>query len=96
MNGREVETLIAPPFSLSVGQYLRSGKNTLEIDVTNLAANRIADLDRRKVDWKYFYDTNVVNRRYRPLDASGWPLLDSGLLGPVRLQPLRKLVLSRP
>jgi len=29
-----------------------------------------------------------VNRDYRPFDASGWPLRDSGLLGPVVLTPM--------
>ena len=61
-----------------------------EVDVTNLAANRIADMDRRKVKWKYFYDANVVGRNYRPFDASKWPLFESGLLGPVTLTPLKQ------
>ena len=29
-----------------------------------------------------FHDANVVNIDYKPLDASAWPLRDSGLLGP--------------
>ena len=60
-------------------------KNVLEIEVTNLAANRIADLDRRKVPWKQFHEINFVNIDYKLFDASAWPALDSGLLGPVRL-----------
>lgn len=90
LNGRSVGVLWCRPFQILVGQFLRPGKNTLEVEVTNLAANRIRDLDRRKVNWKYFYDINVVNLRYRPLDASNWPLRDSGLLGPVQLQPVKK------
>ena len=57
--------------------------------MTNLAANRVRDLDRRGVPWKTFHDANVVNIDYKPLDASAWPLRDSGLLGPVTLQRLR-------
>jgi hypothetical protein len=34
---------------------------------------------------------NIASRRYKTLDASDWPLLDSGLLGPVRLVPMNKL-----
>ena len=65
----------------------------LEVDVTNLAANRIADMDRRKVKWKYFYDANVAPLGGRGvLDASHWPLRDSGLLGPVTLQPMQKQI----
>jgi hypothetical protein len=91
LNGQDLAALWCEPFALPVGKWLRPGKNTLDLEVTNLAANRIADLDRRKVNWKYFYDANVVNRRYRALDASGWPLRDSGLLGPVVLNPVKEL-----
>jgi hypothetical protein len=94
VNGHNLGALWSGPFRLAVGQWLRPGKNTLEIEISNLATNRIADLDRRKVQWKTFYDANVVTRRYRPLDASTWPLRDSGLLGPVQLIALKKLVLK--
>jgi hypothetical protein len=91
LNGKPVATLFANPFRVPVTDYLRDGKNTLEIEVTNLAANRIADMDRRKVNWKYFNDANVAShpdsRRRGVLDASNWPLFDSGLLGPVTLIP---------
>lgn len=52
----------------------------------NLSANRIRDLDRRQVPWRVFHDINLVNIKYRPFDASDWPVLDSGLLGPVVLR----------
>ena len=54
--------------------------------VTNLSANRIRDLDIRKVQWRVFYDINLVNIDYRPFDASTWPVRESGLLGPVTVQ----------
>ena len=59
--------------------------NRLEVEVTNLGANRIRDLDRRKVNWKYFCDRNVYGTNYKPLDASVWPVRESGILGPVHL-----------
>jgi hypothetical protein len=90
LNGHELGALWCAPFRETVGEWLRPGKNRLEVEVTNLAANRIADFDRRKVNWKYFYDINVASKRYRSLDASDWPLFDSGLLGPVTLTPLKK------
>jgi len=88
LNGRPLATLFTPPFALALGGSLRSGENLLEVEVTNLAANRVRDLDRRKVPWKIFYDINVVNVDYKPLDASVWTLRDSGLLGPVTLRPV--------
>ena len=54
-------------------------------------ANRIRDLDARKVEWKKFHEINFVNIHYRPFDASTWPLADSGLLGPVKLVPMKKV-----
>ena len=91
LNGKAAGALWCEPFELLVGDLLQPGKNTLKVEVTNLAANRIRDLDRRKVNWKRFYEINFVNEAYKPFDASDWPLRDSGLLGPVRLQPLKKI-----
>ncbi len=87
LNGKDYGTLITPPFRLVVNN-LKPAANKLEVEVTNVSANRIRDLDRRHVPWKYFYDINFVNINYRPFDASDWPLTDSGLLGPVTLTPV--------
>jgi hypothetical protein len=87
INGKDLGTLFAHPFRLRTGPLRRTG-NVLEIDVTNLSANRIRDLDRRGVKWKIFYDINFVGLDYKPFDASQWPVRESGLLGPVLLQPL--------
>jgi hypothetical protein len=90
LNGHELGILFARPFCVETGA-LRPTGNELEIEVTNLSANRIRDLDVRHVPWKVFQDINFVGIDYRPFDASGWPLKPSGLLGPVRLRPLASL-----
>lgn len=87
LNGIDLGTVFTPPFRVRVAGLKATG-NILEIEVTNVAANRIRDLDRRKIAWKTFHDINFVNINYRPFDASDWPLRDSGLLGPVTLVPL--------
>lgn len=87
INGKYVGASWCIPFKIAVGEFLGEGENELEVEVTNLSANRIADLDRRGVVWKKFYEINFVNINYRKFDASGWPAMDSGLLGPVRLVP---------
>lgn len=51
INGKEAGTVWAAPFRLKVGKYLQPGKNLIEIEVTNLPANRIAELDRQNVPW---------------------------------------------
>jgi hypothetical protein len=89
LNGKPAGTCWAPPHRLPLLGLLEKGKNVLEVEVANLAANRIADLDRRKVNWKAFHEINFVNIDYKPFDAAPWPALPSGLLGPVKLIPLR-------
>ncbi|MFD0892546.1 hypothetical protein KBB96_14060 [Luteolibacter ambystomatis] len=90
VNGKDAGVAWSAPFRVHLGTLLHPGNNTLEVEVANLAANRIADLDRRKVDWKYFHEINFVGKDYKPFDASKWPERDSGLLGPVKLVPVKK------
>jgi hypothetical protein len=58
--------------------------------------NRIADLDRRKVFWKKFYNVNFPSRLRENrgpnglFDASGWTPQPSGLEGPVTLIPVEE------
>jgi hypothetical protein len=87
LNGKSVATLFGPPYRVEIGPLLAEN-NVLTIEVTNVAANRIRDLDRRKVKWKIFKDINFVDIDYRPFDASKWPVRKAGLLGPVTLTPL--------
>jgi hypothetical protein len=87
LNGKIVATLISPPFQVEIGPLV-DGDNHLVVDVTNVAANRIRDLDRRHIEWKIFKDINFVNIQYKPFDASQWPVREAGLLGPVTLTPL--------
>ncbi len=84
LNGVQLGTPFIAPFRVFV-PALKPTDNKLEVEVTNVAANRIRDLDRRKVPWKYFHEINFVNIKYKPFDAAEWPLYDSGLLGPVTL-----------
>jgi hypothetical protein len=94
LNGHNLGTLWAPPFRVHPGAALKPGQNTLKVEVTNIAANRIADMDRRHIKWKIFKDINVQNIKpgtagtYEPMDASKYPERPAGLLGPVTLQPL--------
>ncbi|SDL96039.1 alpha-L-rhamnosidase [Catalinimonas alkaloidigena] len=89
LNGEEVGVLWSLPFQARVGPFLKKGTNTLKIEVCNLMANRIRDMDRRGVEWKKYHEINFVNINYKSFDASDWAPQPSGLLGPVTLQPLR-------
>src|SRR5690606_33541677 len=62
LNGVDLGVVFARPFTVPVPTgALRSTGNVLEVDVTNLSANRIRDLDRRGVEWRIFHDINFVN-----------------------------------
>jgi hypothetical protein len=89
LNEQPVGTLWSLPFRTRVGSHLKPGRNVLEVEVTNFAANRIRDLDRRGVPWKIMKEINFVDIHYKPFDASKWDVAPSGLLGPVTLTPLR-------
>ncbi len=89
VNGRFAGTLWSPPMRIDIGDYVHAGDNELRLDVTNLAANRIRDMDIRNREWKIMRDINIVTRAsYEPFDASAWDIQPSGILGPVQLQPM--------
>lgn len=86
VNGMQVDTLFAVPFKTTVGKYLKEGENTLEIEITNLPANRIADYDRRGIVWRIFHDINIVDVNYQRTLYDKWDVVPSGLLGPVVIE----------
>ena len=91
INNKSVATLWAVPFRCMIGKYLKSGINTIEIEVTNLPANRIADLDRRGKEWRVFKEINMVDRNYNKTGYANWESVPSGLLTPVRLIPMEPI-----
>src|SRR5690606_19484294 len=95
VNGNYLEARIGPRYSMVIGRELLAGRDTLEVEVSNLMANGIADLDRRGVFWKRFYNVNfparlAANRKDGLFDASAWTPLESGLLGPVMIAPVKE------
>lgn len=85
VNGRNVATLFAVPYRCRIGDYLQRGDNIIEVEVTNLPANRIAAMDRRGEVWRRFKDINIVDIHYKKTDYAMWQPMESGLLGPVRV-----------
>jgi hypothetical protein len=87
VNGQDAGILWSIPFTARIRKFLKSGTNTIEIEVANLMANRIRQMDQQKVQWRNYHEINFVNIDYKPFDASGWKPMPSGLLGSVRLIP---------
>ncbi len=95
LNGKEIATLVGPDFQVIIDNKQLKGKNTLEIKVSNLMANRIAWMDRNNIEWKRFYNINMSarvreNTKNGVFDASSWQPLESGLIGPVTITPMKK------
>ncbi len=88
INGQEVGLVWSLPYIIKVGKYLKPGKNTLEVDVTNLPANRIRDYDKRGVQWRIFKDINFVSVFYKDIRFDTWAVSPSGLTSAVTLTPL--------
>lgn len=85
LNGKLVGTRVWPPYALDVTGHVTAGQNRLDVVVANLLANRMR--------WDIFDEVKGVqlNRKWHDgnLRRDGW-CFESGLLGPVRLVPLRK------
>ncbi|HBE42068.1 MAG TPA: glycoside hydrolase family 2 protein [Bacteroidales bacterium] len=95
LNGKEIASLMGPDFRVIIPKKQIKKNNILEIRVSNLMANRIAYMDRNDIEWKRFYNINMAarmrqNTKNGLFDASSWPPMKSGLLGPVTITPVRK------
>ena len=85
INGQFVGCAWAVPFILDCRNTFKKGKNELRIEVTNLPANRISDMDRRAVPWRKMKEINVVDINYKKTTYESWQPVKSGLNGEVRL-----------
>jgi hypothetical protein len=89
INGRAAGTLWKQPYTTRIDGLIRVGPNTIEVDVTNLWPNRLIG-DAQDPNGRHYTWTNI--RKY----TKDSPLLPSGMLGPVRIEPLHNITLSIP
>jgi len=95
INGKKIASLIGPSYTVTIDVGNLKADNFLEIRVANSMANRIIDLDKRKVFWKKFNNTNFPARLAQNrgaggiFDASKWEPKISGLVGPVTLTEIK-------
>jgi hypothetical protein len=85
VNGEDVGILWSIPFTTRIGKFLKPGTNVLRIEVANLMANRIRQMDQQKKQWRNYHEINFVNIDYKDFDASDWKPMLSGLIGPVKI-----------
>jgi hypothetical protein len=86
VNGQDAGTVWAAPFECKISKYLKTSENILRVEVTNLPANRIADYDRRGVEWRIFNEINFVDRSYKKTGYGHWQPMESGLCSPVKIE----------
>ena len=85
INGTFIGCAWAVPFVLDCRDALKKGRNTLRIEVTNLPANRISDMDRRGIPWRKMKEINVVDINYQKTTYAHWAPMPSGLNSEVTL-----------
>ncbi len=78
LNGRNLGVVWSPPFRVEVTDALRTGANDLAVEVVNFWPNRIIG-DQSLPPSRRLTQTNI-----RKLTADT-KLMESGLLGPVRV-----------
>jgi len=80
VNGKPLDHILwKPPFRADATGFLKPGSNHLEIKITNLWPNRIIGDQQPGAEKRYTFTD------YKPYKADS-PLLESGLLGPVKLE----------
>ena len=89
VNGKDAGIIWSIPFKMSIGNYLKKGENTIEIEVCNLMANRIRYMDQNKMEWRKYHEINFVNIKYESFDASKWDVMPSGLAGDITIIPVK-------
>ena len=101
INGKNVSTLWKAPFRINVDDFVKKGKNILEIKVTNLWPNRLIGDEKLPLDYKRKGNKikvlpnwllNNTKRSSERSTFSSWKhwnkddnLFISGLLGPVKM-----------
>ena len=82
INGKEVSTCWIAPYRADITDYLKSGENLLELDVTNVWPNRLIADGKLPKEERLTHTTMV---KFDSPNADKY-LRVSGLLGPVKLQ----------
>ncbi len=97
LNGQELGCVWSAPFVLDCGAAVREGENTLTVEVTNLPANRIRQMDIDGTAWRIFKDVNILAIKDGNIGVSGvtsyadWEKMPSGLNSAVKLIPMYRL-----
>ncbi len=95
VNGEYAGCAWSAPFIIDLGNLVKEGENTLKIEVTNLPANRIRQMDIDGKVWRIFEDVNILAVQNGSIGVSGVTTyadrdkMPSGLNSVVKIMPKR-------
>jgi hypothetical protein len=95
LNGKNLGILWKPPFRVNVTEAVRPGKNKLVVEVANTWSNRLTG-DANSSASERYCRTNITKSLTWEVPWKDTPLLESGLLGPVRLVTARRMYVELP
>jgi hypothetical protein len=95
LNGKPLGILWKPPFRLDITRAAKPGKNRLIVEVANLWSNRIVG-DAKLPENQRYTRTNITSPRTWGPPWQEAPLLESGLIGPVRLLAAKRIQTRLP
>jgi hypothetical protein len=78
LNNQKITILWKKPYRINITPYIHKGLNKISVKITNLWPNRLIGDQYLPVDQRYAF-TNIGKF------TRNSPLLESGLLGPVRI-----------
>jgi len=86
VNGKSAGILWTSPFRIDIQDYVKPGKNNLEIRITNMWINRLTGDINLPIEEK-FCKTNrpPIMRARSPIDDETYRIQRAGLLGPVNI-----------
>ncbi|WP_298495823.1 glycosyl hydrolase [uncultured Algibacter sp.] len=109
INDKKVSTLWKAPFRVAIGDYVKKGRNTITLKITNLWVNRLIGDEKEPLDYERrgnktkalpSWLSNPKSRDSKRQTFSSWKhwskddeLKMSGLLGPVNIQFYKKVKL---
>ena len=95
LNGRSLGILWKPPYRVDITQAAKPGRNKLVVEVANTWSNRLVGDTNLAEDQRYC-KTNMTHSLTWEAPWAETPLLESGLLGPVRLVTAKTVSIDLP
>lgn len=90
INGRSAGILWTSPFKMNVRSYLKSGENSIRVEVTNMWINRLTG-DMSLPDGRKYCQTNIppITLDRSDVGDEKYHVQESGILGPVMIDEVR-------